>query len=66
MSPGAEKTTPPAEANPGGREAESRPTISSESTSTATEMQHGCIGPEPLADVLRRVLGRIAGREVAS
>lgn len=44
MSPGAQKTTPPAEANPGGRGAEDGPTICRESTSTATEMQHGCIG----------------------
>lgn len=66
MSPGPEKTTPPAEANPGGRRAEGRPTICSESTSTATVMQHGCIGPEPLADVLARVLGRVVGREGSS
>lgn len=68
MSPGPEKTTPPAEANPGGREAEGRPTISSESTLRAVELQEAeplPLSPEHVAHLetsgLSRETMRLAG-----
>lgn len=36
------------------------------STAPETKMQPDCIGPEPLRDVLARVLGRVVGREGSS